>query len=197
MSGYQKLVCGLLLAAGTAFTVQAAPPHRAPGPASLIKTQHDAMAPLKIMDGVWRGTAWSIGRSGEKHVITQTERVGPMLEGSIKVMEGRGYDSSGKLGFNAFGIISYDPATQAYNMRAYAQGHGGDFALTMTGDGFIWTIPAGPATMRYTAVIKDGTWHEVGVREMQGKPAVRFFEMTLKRAGDTDWPAAGAVPMKP
>jgi hypothetical protein len=65
-----------------------------------------------------------------------------------------------------------------------------------TGDGYVWEIPAGPATIRYTAVIKDGTLHEVGDRIVPGKDPVRFFDMTLKRVGDTDWPAGGAIPMK-
>jgi hypothetical protein len=51
-------------------------------------------------------------------------------------------------------------------------------------------------TIRYTAVIKDGTLREVGDRIVSGKEPVRFFEMNLKRVGDTDWPAAGAVPAK-
>lgn len=34
---------------------------------------------------------------------------------------------------------------------------------------------------------------EVGDRIMQGKEPVRFFEMNLKRVGDTNWPAAAAV----
>jgi hypothetical protein len=132
-------------------------------------------------------------RSGEKHTITQTERVGPFLDGAVKVIEGRGYEGDGSAGFNALGIISYEPATGAYTMRAYAQGHVGDFALTPTADGFRWEIPAGPTTMRYTAVIKDGTWSEVGDRIVPGKEPTRFFEMTLTRVGDTDWPVAGAV----
>jgi hypothetical protein len=58
----------------------------------------------------------------------------------------------------------------------------------------MWEIPAGPMTIRYTAVIKDGSWKEVGDRIIPGHAPVRFFEMELKRVGDTDWPAAGAIP---
>jgi hypothetical protein len=65
------------------------------------------MVPLAFMDGVWRGPAWVIGPSGERHTITQTERIGPFLDGSVKVIEGRGYDSEGKVTFDAFGTISY------------------------------------------------------------------------------------------
>src|SRR3982074_1407830 len=99
-----------------------------PDPAALISAQREAMRPLAIMDGVWRGPAWTILPSGEKHNITQTERIGPFLDGSIKVIEGRGYGSDGKVGFNAFGIISYDPATKVYTLHSHAQGQVGDFA---------------------------------------------------------------------
>jgi hypothetical protein len=81
-------------------------------------------------------------------------------------------------------------------MRSYAMGHAGDFVLTPTADGFSWEIPAGPMTIRYTAVIKDGTWREVGDRIMPEKEPVRFFEMNLTRVGDSTWPAGGAVPVK-
>jgi hypothetical protein len=72
-------------------------------------------------------------------------------------------------------------------------GNVGDFVMTPAADGYAWEIPAGPMTFRYTAVIKDSTWHEVGDRIMAGKDPVRFFEMNLRRVGDTDWPAAGAI----
>ncbi|MDQ2944650.1 MAG: DUF1579 domain-containing protein, partial [Acidobacteriota bacterium] len=45
-----------------------------PDAAALIAAQKQAMAPLAFMDGVWRGPAWTILPSGEKHTITQTER---------------------------------------------------------------------------------------------------------------------------
>jgi len=174
----------------------AAPAHaRAQGddPAALIAAQRAAMAPLSFMDGVWRGPAWTILASGARHDITQTERIGPFLGGSVKVVEGRGYDPDGTVTFNAFGTISFNPATRVYTLHSYAQGREGDFVLTPTGDGYVWEIPAGPMTIPYTAVIKDGAWREVGDRIMPGREPVRFFEMNLRRVGDTDWPAAGAV----
>lgn len=54
----------------------------------------------------------------------------------------------------------------------------------------------GLMTLRYTAVVKDGTWHEVGDRVVPEKEPVRFFEMTLKRVGDSSWPGAGAISPK-
>jgi len=166
-----------------------------PSPAVLIDAQREAMRPLARMDGVWRGNAWTILRSGEKHAITQTERIGPFLDGSIKVVEGRGYDADGKVSFNAFGVISYDPATKAYALHSYAQGRAGDFPLVPNTDGYVWEIPAGPMKIRYTAVIKPDTWREIGEYISPGKDPVQFFEMNLKKVGETVWPAAGAIPM--
>ena len=167
-----------------------------PDPAALIAAQKEAMAPLAFMDGVWRGTAWTILPSGDKHIITQTERIGPFLDGAVKVIEGRGYATDGRVSFNALGIISYSPDKRTYNLRSYAQGNVGDFVLTITADGFVWEIPAGPMTIRYTAVVKDGAWREVGDRIMPDKEPIRFFEMNLKRVGDTNWPAAEVVSPK-
>ena len=167
-----------------------------PDSAALIAAQRKAMLPLAYMDGVWRGPAWTILASPDKHTITQTERIGPFLDGSVKVIEGRGYDPDGKVTFNAFGTISYDPAKSTYTLHSHAMGSVGNFPLKPTSDGYIWEIPAGPMTIRYTAVIKDGTWLEVGDQIAPGKEPVRFFEMNLKRVGDTTWPASGAVSPK-
>jgi len=161
-----------------------------------MEAQRKSMAPLAYMDGTWRGTAWTLRPTGEKHTVTQTERIGPFLDGTVKVIEGRGYDADGKVAFNALGIVSYDSQKQAYSMRSYAMGYSGDYAFKPTADGFVWEIPAGPMTIRYTAVIKDGTWKEVGDRIMPEKEPVRFFEMDLKRVGDSSWPGGGAVSAK-
>jgi hypothetical protein len=165
-------------------------------PAALVAAQKSAMASLAAMDGVWRGTAWTILPDGSKHEVTQTERIGPFLGGTLRVIEGRGYEKGGVVSFNAFGVISFDPAAKKYSMRSYAMGRAGDFDFTPTADGYSWTIPAGPMTIRYEATIRNGVLHEVGDRVMPGKDPVRFFEMTLERVGDTDWPSAGAIPME-
>ena len=86
--------------------------------------------------------------SGEKHTITQTERVGPLLDGSVRLIEGRGYEADRTTTFNSLAVVSYDPAKDAFNLRSYAQGRTGDFVLTLTADGFTWEIPAGPMTIR-------------------------------------------------
>jgi hypothetical protein len=155
--------------------------------------QRDAMASLTFLDGVWRGPAWIVLPSGDKITFTQTERIGPFLDGSVKVMDGRGYGPDGKLIFNAFAILSYDSAQHSYSMRSYAQGRVGDFHFTPSANGYKWDIPAGPMTIRYIAHVEGGVLHEVGDRILPGKEPVQFFEMDVRRVGDTDWPAAGAI----
>jgi len=169
---------------------------QAPDSAALLAAQKEAMAKLQAMTGVWRGVATVTTPSGEKHRITQTERIGPFLDGSLKVIEGRGYEPDGRVTFAAFGIVSYNPQKRAYSMRSYAQGYSGDFAFQPTDDGYTWEIPAGPATIRYTATIKGDVLQEIGERMVAGSEPVRIFEMTLKRIGKTDWPAGGAVAPK-
>lgn len=165
-----------------------------PNPTALLAAQTAAMSRFAFMDGVWRGTAWTLLPSGERHEVTQTERVGPFLGGAIRVIEGRGYERDGRLAFNAFAVISYNPQTSSYTMRSHAQGQAGDFDIAPTADGFTWEIPAGPMTIRYSTVVEDGWWREVGDRIQPGQDPVRFFEMELRRVGDSDWPAAGAIP---
>jgi hypothetical protein len=185
-----KTLAALALLAAATASVAEGPPD----PTALMAAQRDAMAKLAFMDGVWRGPASTTLPSGKTHDIIQTERIGPLLGGVVKVVEGRGYEPDGTTTFNALGIISYDVAKGAYSMRSYALGRSGDFPLTLAPDGFSWSIPAGPATIRYMAVVKNGTWTEVGERLVPGKDPVRFFEMRLTRVGDSDWPGAGAIP---
>ena len=181
------------LLAACALAAPAAAQFQDPRP--LIAAQKQAMAPLKYMDGVWRGPATTVLPSGEKREIVQTERIGPFLDGALKVIEGRGYGPDGQVTFNAMGILSFDPARKAYSMRSYAMGHSGDFPVTLKADGFTWEIPQGPAKILYTATVTSDTWHEVGERIAPGLAPQRFFEMKLKRVGDSDWPAANPVPM--
>ena len=184
----ETLMGALLFATGAAMA------QTPPGAADLVNSQREAMKALAAMNGAWRGEATTLLPGGERRTITQTERIGPFLGGTVKVIEGRGHDASGQVVFNAFGIVSFDPATKTYSMRSYALGRKGDFALTPTADGYMWEVPAGPgAIVRYTATIKDNRLHEVGDRIVGSAEPVRVFEMRLERIGDTDWPEQGSI----
>jgi hypothetical protein len=185
----RRIILGVL---ALAMTVSIAPAGAQQADPAAIAAQKDAAGKFAWMDGTWRGTATTRGPSGE-HKVTHTERIGTMLGGTLRVIEGRSFNTDGSIGFNAFAVISYDPATKAYDFRSYALGHSGDFVITPTADGYVWQIPAGPATIRYTATFKDKVWTEIGERILPGQPPMPFFEMHLTRVGDSTWPDGGAM----
>src|SRR5204863_3103992 len=125
----------IAIAALLAVAAAAAHAQHGPNPQELIAQQREALKPLAVMDGVWRGPAWTLLPNGEKRHITQTERIGPFLDGSVKVIEGRGYEADGRVGFNAFGVIFYDSMKKAYGFRSWALGRAGDFKFELVPDG--------------------------------------------------------------
>jgi len=186
------LACGALPAAVAVGQSQPAGAPQSRDPAAVTRAEAEAMAKLKFMDGAWRGPAVTQTAQGERKV-TQTERIGPMLGGTIKVIEGRGFADGRGVGFNAFGVVSYDPFKRAYEFRSYAQGYAGTFPFEVTPTGYIWSTPAAGGTVRYTATITGTDWNEVGDLIIQGRRPRRIFEMNLKRLGNSDWPEAGAL----
>jgi len=155
--------------------------------------QRDAVGALDFLDGEWRGQAVVNGPGGAE-TLTQTERVGSLLGGSIKVIEGRGYAADGSTVFNAMAVLSWDEREGRYRFRSWANGFSGDYRFERTEDGFRWETPAGPnARIEYVAVVRDGTWHEVGTYIAEGQPPRQMIDMRLTRVGDSDWPAGGAV----
>ena len=142
------------------------------------------------LDGSWRGEAFVVTPGGRRHIV-QTERVGSMLNGTVKVIEGLGTADDGSVAFNALAIISYDPDSGAYAFRSYAQGHAGTFVVVAEADRYTWEAPAGGnATMRYTARREKDQWIETGDLVGKGRAPQRMFEMKLTRIGDSSWPAA-------
>lgn len=197
MKAIRSVPLPLAIAIGTATAIAAfaapvgAQQHR--DPHATIAAQQAALAPLSILDGRWRGTARMTMPDGSVHEFTQTERIGPLLDGSIKLIEGRSYDADGNTVFNAFAVLSFDPASDRYTLHSHALGEVGDFAFVPTGNGYRWEIPAGPATIRYTATIEDDRFVETGERIIAGQQPVEFFRMQLQRVGDSRWPAADPV----
>ena len=165
---------------------------------AVIAEQKEAMAKLAKLHGEWRGSATLISREGTRKLV-QTERVGPMLDGTLLVIEGRGYEEDGKLSFNAFATISYDAAADQYAFNSWSDGRYGKFPLTVTADGFEWSIPMpNGATIAYRATVADGKWSETGTfKGGDGMPSFDFVKLSVDRIGDSAWPAAGFLPPKP
>lgn len=180
------LTASALVAAATPALAQAVLP-------AGTEEQREAMRTLSWMDGEWVGEATVMMGPGRTSTHPHTERIGPMVGGSIRVIEGRSLNADGSVAFNAFAVVSWDDAGDRYMMRSYANGQAGDFPLEATADGFRWTTPSRGGEMRYVTTFKDGEWVETGDFVMPGREPMRVIELRLRRRGDTGWPAADPV----
>lgn len=147
---------------------------------------------LSWMDGEWRGTARIMSPQGPVE-ITQTERVGPVLGGRARVIEGKGYDDEGNVVFNAFAVISPAQDGDGFVMQSWTLDRAGAFPLQATDTGYRWEIETPRGTTVYEANFEDGMWRQTGHLMMEGREPFEFFRMDLERVGDTDWPAGDAV----
>lgn len=163
---------------------------------TLLAPHRAAMATLVVLDGLWRGEGWTLTPTGARETFRQTIRVGSFGEGALKVIEGRSYDADGHLSATNFEIVSFNAVTKVYTLRLYAQGKVADVPIVPTQTGFFLEYPDGSATVRFTIAVNNGTWNEIAERRLAGQEPARFLELSLRRAGDTDWPAAGALPFR-
>lgn len=183
----------------TAALLGAAPVALAQGTdnSAAIAEQKEAIAKLAFLHGEWRGTVSIASRTGKRELI-QTERVGPMLDGTVLVIEGTGFAQDGSKAFNAFAVISYDSDSDRYWITSWSDGRNGKFPLTPRAEGFDWETPGpGGAVIRYKATIENGEWHEVGSFEQPHGQIFPFIDMRVSRLGDSVWPASGSVTAKP
>jgi hypothetical protein len=167
--------------------------------AQLVAEQQKAMSKIDALNGVWRGSGWTEEASGRGRVqFTATVRVGPFLDGAVKVIELRQYTSSGELAYHGFNTVAYEPQRQQYVMAARANGRAGQFPFHVTPDGYMWIWEIGPGRgVRRTGAIKDNEWTETTdtIRPNQAEPT-RTGEFTVRRISATDWPEGGALTLK-
>jgi hypothetical protein len=186
MTKWIRTAAGLALAMAMPATAQA--PN-----ATLLDQQQKAMAALAFLDGEWAGPAEVQERSGPI-TMTQTERVGTLLDGTIRLVEGRAFDEKGNTLFNAFAVISYDVPRARYVITSYASGYATTAEIKVNVDGFEWDVPAGPgAKMHFNAQVKDNVWTEVGDYVPADGHSARTFHMAARRIGDSQWPAGTPI----
>jgi len=164
-------------------------------PAERVAAQQEAMAKLSWMDGIWRGSGSMIDNPGETpRQMRETLRIGSFLDGTVKIVEIRGYLSDGKLGFHALNMISFNALTKQFEMTARAGGLSGvfPFRLADSGTGYLWSLGSGDG-IHYTGTLKDGVWHELGESGGKSRPTTWMSEMTVRRVSATEWPEAGAI----
>ena len=142
----------------------------------------NAMQKLGFLVGEWEGGGSMAMGPGPRSTFVQTERIQFKHDGTLLLIEGNGKTSAGMTVHDALAVVSFDPATGAYKFRSFvAVGRFGEFKASVNGNSFVWTINAGSQTMRYTIIVENGVWKEVGERSTDGATWTPFFEMTLKR----------------
>lgn len=162
------------------------------GASKRIQVQQDAMKAISFLDGEWRGTSKTLRKAGWVQMV-QTERVGAMLEGTVKVIEVRSYEA-GKLSFDALRIISYDPERKTYSMRSYQGGSVRDYDLRVTPTGIAWEIASrGDTKVRYETTVRNGVWSESATRTSAKGESETYLQVSVKRVRASTWPEGGAL----
>ncbi len=166
-----------LAAVGTAGTL----PAQTPDPAAT----RAAIEQLKFMVGRWRGQAWQ-QRGAERVQTEMLEVVEPKLEGSVLLVEGRGWIATpgapDRVVHHALGVVSYDPEARKFTLRSYlATGQSGDFTLTLVEGGVSWARDVPGGRIRNTAHYSPTEWHEIGEFSRDGTTWTQVMEIRLQR----------------
>lgn len=158
--------------------------------AQLRHVENPSTDALAAMVGDWEGDAWAMTRNGRMS-MWQTEHVEQQLGGAILVVEGVGRtkSDSGEIGdvlFNAFAVIAPTDSSSFRMTSWLMDGNSGEFIMTPTETGRVWTIPTPYGTTRYTQEITaEGEWYEYGeFTRDEGKTWTRIMEMRLRKVSD-------------
>jgi hypothetical protein len=156
-AAFVAVVAGVVLAAGPqpAFAQQHGPD---------LAAQRAAMQRIAGMAGDWQGEV--AVSAPVTRTVYQREHIVSDMDGLLLVIHGNGFptpERSGAAIFNAFGVISYDDARQAYEFRVYNDGRAATATARFLDDGRLqWTMDFSPVIIRYTITLNADTWHEVG-----------------------------------
>jgi hypothetical protein len=148
------------------------------------KTNQQPIKKLANWEGEWQGEGWSMDETQQKMAFTVNENIQIKIGGNAILAEGIGKDKlTGKIGFESLGVIYFDIALQKYQMKSFTAK--GDMALANAivnekGE-FIWEFEVPNGKVRYTTLVKDDVWTEVGEYVMPGGQTFPILEMKLKR----------------
>lgn len=146
--------------------------------------QREQVKKLDFLVGEWKGEGWSqMGPGSQRETFQATETVQPKLDGMILVFDGLGKDSSGKVGHQAYAVLSWDQAAQRYRFLAFrADGIVVDTAPVIGDKTMQWGFEIPQGKLRFTLdFTKPGEWFETGEWSRDGQQWVKFMEMKLKR----------------
>ncbi len=148
----------------------------------------EAVRQAAFLEGSWSGEGWIQMGPAPKEEFTQTETVESMLGGAVMLIEGvghsKGEDSTNKV-HHALAVISFDPLNETLVFSSYVAGRPRlDLVPKVAPNTFKWGFsPPNGGEIRYSIVIEDGVWHEMGEYSRDGESWHQFFEMHLTKLG--------------
>ncbi|MCI0751480.1 MAG: DUF1579 domain-containing protein [Flammeovirgaceae bacterium] len=154
--------------------------------------QHEALVKEKMSVfnawiGNWKGEGSMQRGPGPASKSSVDEKIEYKLGSNLLVVEGLGKtkDETGneKTIHHAYGVLSFDPFTNAYKFRSYLiDGKSTDAWFTVTGENqYQWGFDSPQGKIRYSITLASNTWNEVGEFSKDGTAWMKFFEMNLTK----------------
>ncbi len=173
----------VLLSAALITSASSVRAQSAPAAAAL-----DAMKRFDSWVGSWRGAGWSVGATGMRTEFKLTETVARRVGGKVLLVEGRGAAATGNeqgtVTHDGVVLVYYDEATRRYHWNGHEMASAPvDTELTFVDGGFAWSIKAAErgTTVRFTILIDQERWHELGEVSVDGAQWTRIMEVNLAR----------------
>ncbi len=148
----------------------------------------DEIKRLDFLVGNWKGDGWIQLGPTERRTFTETEVVQRKLDGAVLLIEGMGKGKIGGKGedvtiHSALAVVNYDAQAKAYRFQAYrADGRAINAEASVADNALQWSFQDTFGNVRFTIKLNDqGQWYEIGELSRDGKPGIKFFEMTLTR----------------
>jgi muconolactone delta-isomerase len=146
--------------------------------------QRTAMKKLSFLMGKWSGEVRLFRGSTEPVEMLQMEKAEYKLDSLLLTIEGTGRNKSdGKLGLQAFGIVSYDDEAGTYRMRAFNDGRWfeTEMKLAESGKELTWGFALGEIKTHSILRIDDkGEWTELHEITIGSQPPRKFMELKVR-----------------
>lgn len=140
------------------------------------------MNKLEVLTGDWEGIGWYQQGQNKKYDIRQTEHIERKLNGTLLLVEGKGYVND-SLSFNAMAMFSYSLTDKTYVIESHlADGKATVASGSFNEEGkFVWGFDVPQGKIRYTMTLTETTWNEYGEYSADGNQWWKFMEMNLTK----------------
>lgn len=163
-----------------------------------VATQKAEMARIAHFDGVFVGPATTYPLDGKPPFAGNiVQRIGPFLDGAVRLMEGRIYSPQGALRFNGLIVFDYDIDARRHRASLFANGRKivTEVVLNPRGYHFDIPVPNAKAFRRVNVTLTPTQFLEQVDYHSDGRPPRKEFVMTLERVGASDWPLGRPNPV--